>query len=100
MPRTATSDLAARRVGAEIRRARQGAGLTQDEVAQRLDSSAPYISNVEAGRVNLTLGQLARIADALGCDFEVTLPPIEFAVPAITLPDSAADRDEVATGPT
>jgi transcriptional regulator with XRE-family HTH domain len=88
MPRTATSDLAARRVGAEIRRARQQAGLTQGEVAERLDSSAPYISNVEAGRVNLTLGQLARVADALGCDMEVMLPRIEFPVPDITLPDS------------
>lgn len=88
MPRTQVSDLAARLVGQELRRARKEAKLTQDELAERLDLTAPYISNVEAGRVNLTVGQLARFADALGADLQVSLPRIEIPTPEIQLPDA------------
>ena len=51
-------------VGREIREASQALGLTQAEVAERLGVSSSYISAVEAGRRNLTLGQLANIATA------------------------------------
>lgn len=74
MPRTAASDLASRLIGREIRRARVEAGLTQAVVAERLGTSAPYVANLEAGRLNLTLGQLARVAEALGADLEIALP--------------------------
>lgn len=50
--------------------------MTQAGVAERLGTSPSYVTNVEAGRLNLTLGQLARIAEALGTDFEVTLPAL------------------------
>jgi transcriptional regulator with XRE-family HTH domain len=86
MPRTQTSELAARLVGDEIRRARKAAGLTQLELAKRLELTIPYISNVEAGRVNLTVGQLARFADALGSDLRLSLPRIEIAEPAVRVP--------------
>jgi transcriptional regulator with XRE-family HTH domain len=43
-------------------------------VAERLGTSAPYVANLEAGRLNLTLGQLARVAEALGTDLEIALP--------------------------
>ena len=76
MPRTATSDLMARIIGREIRQARAAAGLTQAEVAERLGASASYITNIEAGRVNLTLGQLSRIAAAMGADVRLSLPLI------------------------
>ena len=74
MPRTAASDITARIVGQEVRRARTAAGLTQAEVAARLDTSPTYITNVEAGRLNLTLGQLTRVAAAIGTDLQVSLP--------------------------
>lgn len=74
MPRTAASEITARVVGQEIRRARRSAGLTQAQVAERLETSPPYVTNVEAGRVNLTLGQLTRIAAALGADLQIALP--------------------------
>ena len=48
-----------------IRTTRHALGLTQAEVAERLGASASYISAVEAGRRNLTLGQLANIANAM-----------------------------------
>lgn len=86
MPRTVASDLTSALAGDEIRRARLAARLTQADVANRLDLNASYVSNVEAGRVNLTLGQLARIADAIGCDLRVALAPIEITATSVTLP--------------
>jgi transcriptional regulator with XRE-family HTH domain len=74
MPRTASSDLASRLVGEAVRRARIEAGLTQAELGNRIEASASYITNVEAGRANLTVGQLAHIADALGAGLEIALP--------------------------
>lgn len=76
MPRTAASDMTARIVGQEVRRARKEAGLTQAEVAARLNTSPTYVTNVEAGRLNLTLGQLARITSAIGADLQVSMPLI------------------------
>jgi transcriptional regulator with XRE-family HTH domain len=40
-----------RRLAAELRRLREAAGLTCDEIAQRLDCSASKISRIETGRV-------------------------------------------------
>jgi transcriptional regulator with XRE-family HTH domain len=71
MPRTASSDLAARLAGEGLRRARKQVGLTQAEVAREIGVTPPYISNVEAGRVNLTLGQLFNLADAIGVEVEL-----------------------------
>jgi len=77
MPRTVASDITARVVGQEVRRARKEAGMTQAEVADRLATSPAYVTNVEAGRLNLTLGQLTRIAAALGATLDVKLPVVE-----------------------
>jgi UDP-N-acetylglucosamine 1-carboxyvinyltransferase len=66
--------MASKLVGDSIRSARHEAGLTQAELAERLGTTPAYITNVEAGRTNLTIGQLAHIADALGADLDVRLP--------------------------
>jgi transcriptional regulator with XRE-family HTH domain len=65
MPRTHASSVAAKVTGQEIRRARLEADLTQAELARRLGVSPSYISNIEAGRVNVTVGQLANLANAM-----------------------------------
>jgi transcriptional regulator with XRE-family HTH domain len=77
MPRTTRSDPTARLVGQAIRDARHRTNLTQAQLAQRLDTTTPYITNVEAGRSNLTVGQLASIADALDAVLEVNLRVVE-----------------------
>jgi transcriptional regulator with XRE-family HTH domain len=77
MPRTVASDITARVVGQEVRRARTAAGMTQADVADRLATSPTYVTNVEGGRLNLTLGQLTRIAAALGASLDVKLPLVE-----------------------
>jgi transcriptional regulator with XRE-family HTH domain len=77
MPRTARSDPTAKLIGQAIRQARHEAGLTQAELARRLETTAPYITNVEAGRANLTVGQLASIAAALDAAIEINLRVVE-----------------------
>jgi UDP-N-acetylglucosamine 1-carboxyvinyltransferase len=77
MPRTTRSDPAAKLVGQAIRQARNQTGLTQAQLARRLDTTTPYITNVEAGRTNLTVGQLASIADALNAVLDVNLRVVE-----------------------
>jgi transcriptional regulator with XRE-family HTH domain len=54
-------------LGANLRRARQRAGLTQAELAQRAGLAQPAISLIEAGQANPTVQTLQQIADALGC---------------------------------
>ncbi len=72
MPRTAVSDVHAKVVGRELRDARSALGLTQAEVAGRLGVSASYVSAVEAGKRNLTLAQLANIANAMRLGIDVS----------------------------
>lgn len=90
MPRTVASEITASLVGQEVRRARKAAGLTQAEVADRLATSPTYVTNVEAGRLNLTLGQLTRIASALGAALDVKLPLVE--VEPTTVAEPVAPR--------
>jgi transcriptional regulator with XRE-family HTH domain len=95
MPRTAASEIHAKVVGREIRATRNALGLTQSEVAERLGASASYISAVEAGRRNLTLGQLANIANAmrLGVNVSSSAPtesPLSTSPPASRLDRRAA----------
>ncbi|MGI8729286.1 MAG: helix-turn-helix domain-containing protein [Solirubrobacteraceae bacterium] len=85
MPRTATSEITSKVIGKTIRDARRRVGLTQVELAARLGTSAPYISGVENGRANLTIGQLAAVAGALRVELHVELrlplPLIEPDIP-------------------
>jgi transcriptional regulator with XRE-family HTH domain len=60
-----------------IRRARQLAGLTQAQLAERAGTSQPAIARYEKGRVLPDLGTLHRIVEA--CGFELRL---ELAEPA------------------
>jgi len=72
MPRTAVSEVHAKVVGRELSATRRALGLTQAEVAERLGVSASYIAAVEGGGRNLTLGQLANIANAMRLGIDVT----------------------------
>jgi transcriptional regulator with XRE-family HTH domain len=76
MPRTHTSDATSARLGIEVRRARIEQGLTQAEFARRLGVKPPYVASLEAGKRNVTLGQLANIADALDRGLDVTFPAV------------------------
>jgi transcriptional regulator with XRE-family HTH domain len=76
MPRTHTSETTSARVGLEVRRARLDEGLTQAELARRMGVKPPYVASLEAGTRNLTLGQLANVADALQRGLDITFPSV------------------------
>lgn len=53
-------------VGTVIRHLREGNGLSQEELAAEAGLHRTYISLVERGRRNISVGALSRIAEALG----------------------------------
>ncbi|WP_375199713.1 helix-turn-helix domain-containing protein [Bacillus sp. RS11] len=54
-----------KRVGMNIRAIRKAQKLTIDELAEKCDFQAPYLSDVERGERNITLQTLTKILDAL-----------------------------------
>jgi ribosome-binding protein aMBF1 (putative translation factor) len=61
------------RVGMAIRDAREEAALTQTELAARMGVAQSALSRIEAGRANITVEMLTRIASALGAPLSVKL---------------------------
>lgn len=66
-----------RTFGRNLRIRRQAAGLTQTAVADAANMRSPDISRIEAGRGNVTLDTMQRLARAVLCRVEVLLLPIE-----------------------
>ena len=58
----------AQKVGRRIQEARKARGITQAELAQMVDLSTKYISNVECGFKTPKLNTFVAIANALQCD--------------------------------
>jgi XRE family aerobic/anaerobic benzoate catabolism transcriptional regulator len=55
-------------IARQVRRARAAAGLTRKELAARAAVSERYLSQLESGEANVSIGILARVAGALGTD--------------------------------
>lgn len=87
MPATASSEITARAVGEELRRARRQLGLTQREFAERLVTTQGYVANVEAGRENLTLGKLAQLVGGLGARLDIHIEVVPRAT--VDVPEPA-----------
>ena len=62
-------------VGDRVRAAREHAGLTQRELAERMGTSQAAIARLEAGGVSATLATLHRVASAIGVELRVELRP-------------------------
>lgn len=73
MPRTTTSTAYSQMVGAVLRARRIDAGLTQAQLGELLDVSQSYVNRMECGGVNMTIGQLGRVSEALGATLRVRL---------------------------
>ena len=54
-----------KRVGRNIKRARNGRGWTQQALADRVGTSRFYVAQLEAGSKQCSLEMLARVAKAL-----------------------------------
>jgi transcriptional regulator with XRE-family HTH domain len=63
----------------ELLRARQRAGLTQAEVAERMGTKTPAVARLEAGggskRHSPSIATLRKYAEAVGCRLEIRLRP-------------------------
>ena len=59
---------AQKRVGVNVQRLRKEKDLSQEELAHRADIHQTYLSGVERGRRNPSVGVLERIAKALNVD--------------------------------
>ena len=66
MPRGSSPTLRKRRLVAELRRLREAADLTIEEVAERLECSASKVSRIETGRVGVTPRDVRDMLDAYG----------------------------------
>jgi transcriptional regulator with XRE-family HTH domain len=62
--------------GANLRHARERAKLTQLDVAARTEIRQHYVSEVEHGVHNVTLGTMVSLADAVGAKVWYLLRPV------------------------
>lgn len=62
-------------VAANVRRLRQAAALSQQALAERAGVSRRMLVNIEKGDVNVSLGTLDRLAEALGVLFYALVQP-------------------------
>lgn len=67
-------------MGLKIRQLRAAAGITQRELADRLDAQQPAIARLENGHVKPDIVTLERIATALGFRLEMTVVPFDEAI--------------------
>ena len=61
------------RFGRAVKAARVEKGLSQEELAMRIDADQAYVSRIEAGRMNVTLETADQIAKALEVGLEMLL---------------------------
>ncbi|PIR44515.1 MAG: DNA-binding protein [Candidatus Vogelbacteria bacterium CG10_big_fil_rev_8_21_14_0_10_51_16] len=55
-----------KRLGANMRRIREEKSLLQKDFAKKVGLDAAYLSNIENGKMNVTIATLEKIAKALG----------------------------------
>jgi HTH-type transcriptional regulator / antitoxin HipB len=63
------------KVGALLRQAREKAGLTQEQVAERLDTKKSAISRIENSAGSIRLSTLERYARAIGWQLNLEILP-------------------------
>ncbi|MBI5969950.1 MAG: helix-turn-helix transcriptional regulator [Deltaproteobacteria bacterium] len=61
------------RIGATLRQARESAGLTQEELADRLKTKKTAISRIENHAEDIKLSTLERVASVLGKHLYVSI---------------------------
>lgn len=72
-----------RRLGDRMRFYREEAGMTQVQLAQRIDKSGPTLSKIEAGQQSVSMELLGQIATALGVSTPRLLLEVQRARPSL-----------------
>lgn len=62
-------DSVLRLIGARVRRIRKVKGMTQEQLAEKANTSHSYIGDLERGERNVTLQSLSKVSEALEVDF-------------------------------
>ena len=74
----------------ELIKARNNAGLTQSEVAERMGTKPPAIARLESGggskKHSPSIATLLKYAEAVGCGLEIKLVPRQSRLTQYTLP--------------
>ena len=60
-------------IGLRIKQARKSAGLTQEQLAEKIDVSTQYISDLERGVVGTSIPTLIKICDSLAVSADFIL---------------------------
>jgi len=60
-------------IGKMIQNIRKSRNLTQEDLAEKIDSSAGYVSNIETGHKKVGINKLLEIAKALDTTLDVLL---------------------------
>jgi transcriptional regulator with XRE-family HTH domain len=63
-------------LGARIAELRTAKGMTQQQLADKLDVSQPTVGHYEIGRIRLQVSGLQALAEALGVSVAVLLGPL------------------------
>lgn len=61
-------------LGANVRRERNAKGITQEQLAEKIDISLRNMQRIEAGEINPLATTLIRLRQALGCSAEKLIP--------------------------
>ena len=56
----------AQRLGNNLKKIRTVKGISQGEIARRLETDKGFVSNIENGKTNPTLATISKIAKAIG----------------------------------
>ena len=59
-----------KKLGERIRHLRKDLGISQEKFALSIDMDRTYYASVERGRRNITIKNIAKIADGLGISLE------------------------------
>lgn len=60
--------------GEQLRKVRQDKGVSQEALAESADLHRTYVSSVERGERNISLNNIARLAEALGVHIREFFP--------------------------
>jgi transcriptional regulator with XRE-family HTH domain len=65
------------KISEALKAARKDAGMTQEQVAQRMHVNRAYVSQLEGKPQNVTVATLLKYTGAIGSDFSFKIEPSE-----------------------